>query len=128
MAKLTQEAKDLFSDPKALKLITTVDAMGRPNIAAKGSLMVIDDETIAYAELAGAKTKANLESTKQAAMLACKGMESYQIKGTFQGFQTSGDIFGQVAKLIKEAINVDIKNVGIIKIEEVYDKGGKRVV
>jgi hypothetical protein len=70
--------------------------------------------------MAGTKTKANLEATKKAAVLACKGMKSYQAKGVFQGFQTSGNIFQRVAKQLKEAFNLDAKNVGIIKVEEVY--------
>ena len=120
MAKLPQEAMDLFNDPKALKLIATVDAVGKPNVAAKGSVTAIDDETIAYVEMAGTKTRTNLEATKKAAVLACKGMKSYQAKGVFQGFQTSGNIFQRVAKQLKEAFNLDAKNVGIIKVEEVY--------
>jgi predicted pyridoxine 5'-phosphate oxidase superfamily flavin-nucleotide-binding protein len=120
MAKLPQEAMDFLNDLKALKLIATADAVGNPNVAAKGSVMAIDDETIAYVEMAGTKTKANLEATKKAAVLACKGMKSYQAKGVFQGFQTSGNIFQRVAKQLKEAFNLDAKNVGIIKVEEVY--------
>jgi len=123
MAKLPEEAMDVFNDPKAIRVIATVDASGKPNVAAKGSLMAIDEETIAYAEMYGVKTKANLESTKKAAVLAIKDRAAYQVKGDFQGFQTSGDVFGQVSKLAKERFNLDIKNVGIIKIEEVYSRG-----
>jgi len=126
MAKLPQEAMDFLNDPKALKLIATVDANGKPNVATKGSVMTIDDETVAYAEMAGTKTRTNLEATKRAAVLACKGLKSYQAKGVFQGFQTSGDIFQRVAKQLKEAFNLDANNVGIIKVEEVYC-GGKKI-
>ena len=120
MAKLPKEAMDLFSDPKASKVIATVDSQGNPNVAAKGSLMAFDDETIIYSEMAGGKTKANLESTKKAAVIIFKGATSYQAKGKFQGFQTSGEIFDEVAKIMKEGFNFDIKNVAVIKVEEIY--------
>ena len=127
MNKLPKEAMDLFNDPQASKVIATVDANGKPNVAAKGTLMAVDEETIAYSEMAGAKTRANLESTKKAAVLVFKGRTTYQVKGDFQGFQTSGDVFGQVAKQVKERLNIDIKNVGIIKVEEVYGIGGRKI-
>ena len=125
MAKLPKEAMDLFNDLQAIKVIATVDTLGKPNVAVKGSLMAIDDETIVYAEMAGGKTKANLEWTKQAAVIACKGMTAYQVKGDFQGFKTSGDVFEQFSRQVKERLNLDVKNVGTIKIEEVYSRGKK---
>jgi hypothetical protein len=47
-------------------------------------------------------------------------MAGYQIKGTFQGFQTSGELFNRFAKEIKERIKMNIKAVGTIKVDEVY--------
>jgi hypothetical protein len=125
MAKLPEEAMDLFNDPQAIKVIATVDASGQPNVAPKGSLMAVDSETIAYSEIYGVKTKANLESTKKAAVLAFKGRTAYQVKGDFQGFQTSGALFERVAKQLKERLNLDIKNIGIVKIQEIYRRGEK---
>jgi hypothetical protein len=44
----------------------------------------------------------------------------YQVKGTFLGFQTSGELFDRFAKEIKEKINLDIRAVGTIRVDEVY--------
>jgi hypothetical protein len=67
----------------------------------------------------------NLEATKKAAVTIFKivtapPFPAFQIKGTFQGFQTSGPLFDQFAKQIKQALGMDIKGVGTIKVEEVY--------
>jgi len=119
MAKLSKAAMDMFNDLKAYKVIATVDRQGKPNVAVKGSLMAIDEGTIVYSELYGKRTKKNLEATKKAAIVAFKGTTTYQAKGTLQGFKTSGDVFDKAAKTVKERFNLDIKNVGIIKVEEV---------
>jgi hypothetical protein len=44
----------------------------------------------------------------------------YQIKGTFIGFQTSGELFERFAKMVKERINLDIRAVGTIRVDEIY--------
>lgn len=47
-------------------------------------------------------------------------LAGFQIKGTFLEFQTSGELFDRFAKEIKERINLNIKAVGAIKVDEVY--------
>jgi hypothetical protein len=47
-------------------------------------------------------------------------MIGYQLKGTFVGFQTSGPIFENFSKKVKDAMNLQIKSVGLIKIDAVY--------
>lgn len=119
MAKMPQEAVDLFKDPQASKVLATVDANGAPNVAPKGSLTALDAETIAFADIAGGKTRANLEATKKAAAAVFKMPVGYQVKGTLQGFQTSGPVFDNFAKMLK-SMGMDVQAVGIMKVEEVY--------
>jgi len=85
-----------------------------------GTFSAPDEETLAFADVFLLKTKENLETTKKAAVTAWKKMEGYQIKGTFQGFQTSGDLFEKKKKMVKEKLDMDIRSVGTIKVEEVY--------
>jgi hypothetical protein len=63
-----------------------------------------------------------LEVNKKVSALAFKTspVAGYQIKGTFLGFQTSGQLFDRFAKEIKERIKLDIKAVGTIRVDEVY--------
>jgi hypothetical protein len=88
----------------------------------KGSLRALDEELIAFADIFGDKTNQNLEVNKKVAALAIRmdPVAGYQIKGTFQGFQTSGGLFDRFAKEIKERIKMNIKAVGTIKVDEVY--------
>jgi len=127
MAKLPEKAMELFNDLQAMKIIATVDATGKPHLTPKGTIMAIDDETIAYSEMADGKTKANLESTKQAAVLACKELKTWKVRGVLQGVHTSGDVFEQFKKTAKEKLGLDINNVVTIKVEEVYTSSGKQV-
>jgi predicted pyridoxine 5'-phosphate oxidase superfamily flavin-nucleotide-binding protein len=127
MVKLPEKAMELFNDLQAMKVIATVDATGKPHITPKGSMMAIDDETIAYSEMAGGKTKANLEATKQAAVLACKELKAWKVRGVLGGIYTSGDVFEQFKKTAKEKFGLDVNNVVTLKVEEVYTGGGKQI-
>ena len=121
MAKMPPEVIDHFNDPQTSKVIATISADGIPNVAAKGSLCTIDDETIAFIELADSKTGANLQVNDKVAVAVFKNPPpGYQIKGTFQGFITSGPVYDQFAKTWKERANIGIKWVGTVKVDEVY--------
>lgn len=121
MVKMSKEVMDMFNDTEASKVLATVDEKGVLNVAPIGTLSAIDEETIAFADVFGGKTKENLEKTKKAAATAFKmSLEGYQIKGTFAGFQTSGALFDKMKKAVKEMLGMDIKRVGTIKVEEIY--------
>ena len=119
MAKMPKGVMDLFKDPQASKVLATVDANGTPNVAPKGSLTAVDEETIAFADIAGGKTRANVEATKKVAAAVFKLPNGYQVKGTLQGFETSGPLFDQFEKMLK-SMRLNIQAVGTIKVEEVY--------
>jgi len=134
MAKLPEDAVNLFNDPAASKAMATVDPQGDINLGPKGSLMAVDPETLAFADIFGTKTRANLEATKKAVVIAFKPsapFPGYRVKGTFAGFQTAGPLFEQFAKQIKQMLNLDIRAVGVIKVDEVYNltppKAGEKV-
>lgn len=126
MAKMTKDVMDMLNDPQASKVIATCDSSGMLNVVPKGTLAAIDEETIAFADIFGGKTNVNLNTTSRAAVAVFKMSlppVGYQIKGTFQGFQNSGTMFDNFAKQVKELLNMDIKGVGVIKVEEVYFAG-----
>ena len=134
MAKMPKVVMDMFNDPAASKVLATIDETGVPNVAPLGTLRAINEETIAFADIYGGKTKRNLEKTKKAASVVFKYPPpvGYQIKGTFVGWQTSGPLFDMLDKRMKEIMKVGIKRVGTIKVEEVYSMGmpepGKKMV
>ena len=124
MAKMTKEAIDLFRDSQASKVLATIDSNGMPSMAPKGSLIALDEETLAFAEIAGGKSRTNLEVTNKVAAAAFKTAAGCQVKGTFQGFQSGGALFDEFARLIRQTgvsarwvSNVD--EVGIIQVQEI---------
>ena len=122
MARMPKEVMDVFNDPNSAKILATAGTILEINAVPKGSLRAIDEERIAFADIFGDKTNKNLQVNKKVAALAftMNPLAGYQIKGTFQGFQTSGELFDRFAKEIKERIKMNIKAVGLINVDEVY--------
>lgn len=123
MAKMPKEVMDLLKDPTASKVLATCDAAGTLNVVPKGTLTAVDEETVAFADIFGDKTNINLNATHKAAVVVFKMQMppiGYQVKGTFKGFQTSGAMFDKFAKGIKEKMKLDVKSVGVIKVDAVY--------
>ena len=96
MTKLPQEILDLVKSQETQKIVATVDKNGIPNVTVKGSLMAPDNETLAFADLYGQKTRTfnNLNDTKKVSILVYKTpmqppFPVYQIKGQFVEYQTS---------------------------------------
>jgi hypothetical protein len=63
-----------------------------------------------------------LQLNKKVSALAFKTnpVTGYQVKGTFIGFQTSGELFDRFAKEVKEEIKLGIRAVGTIRVDEIY--------
>ena len=120
MVKIPGDVMQLLNDKDTVKVLATVNKDGIPNAVPVYSIMCIDEDTIGFAEIFIKKTKQNLEETKKAAVLGIKGGRAFQLKGTFQGFQNSGPVFDLFAKNIMGALNLKIKSVGTIKIDEIY--------
>ena len=123
MAKLPKEVMEVFNDPRSAKILATAGSISlEVNAVPKGSLRAVNEEVIAFADIFGDKTNKNLQINKKVSALAFKMnlVSGYQVKGTFLGFQTSGELFERFAKEVKERIKLDIKAVGTIRVDEVY--------
>lgn len=118
MAKLTKGMRDFLTsgrDPVTV-FVGTVSKDGIPNISAKGSFIhVIDDETLAYADVYSLKTLENVKSTKQVTIAAINA-------NTYKGYQFKGT--GEVVEgiLLEEARkqNPQSKTVTKVKLSEIY--------
>lgn len=123
MAKMSKEVMDVFNDPSSAKVLATSGStVLEINAVPKGSLRAVSEDVIAFADIFGDKTNKNLQLNKKVSALAFKmiPVTGYQIKGTFLGFQTSGELFDRFAKEVKEKIKLDIRAVGTIRVDEVY--------
>ena len=134
MAKMSREVMDVFNDPGSAKVLATAGSTAlEVNAAPKGSLRAVSEDVIAFADIFGDKTNKNLQLNKRVSALAFKlsPVAGYQVKGTFLGFQTSGELFDRFAREIREKINLDIRAVGTIRVDEIYavapPEAGKKI-
>ena len=119
MSNLTGEMKAMFE--RQLAVVATASRDGTPNAGPKGSMHVVDDETLAYAEGRGEKTLRNLkENPKVAVMVVDREKRGgYQVKGTAE-LLNSGDFFERVARRQEERGMPRPKYEVKIRIEEIY--------
>lgn len=63
-------------------LLATVSPEGVPNVAPKGSLTVLDDERLVYADLVEGRTSRNIRARPEVAVVVMdRNGRGYQIKG-----------------------------------------------
>lgn len=67
-ARLSEEAKRIVSATTPA-FVATASKNGRPNVSPKGSFKVIDDEHVAFAEIASPNTIANIRENPQVEVL-----------------------------------------------------------
>ena len=123
MPKMSKEVMSIFNDPASAKVLATAGSTAlEVNAVPKGSLSAINEDTIAFADIFGDKTNKNLQLNKKVSAVAFKTnpVAGYQVKGTFLGFQTSGELFQTFSTIVKERIKLDIRAVGTIRVDEVY--------
>jgi predicted pyridoxine 5'-phosphate oxidase superfamily flavin-nucleotide-binding protein len=123
MAKMSKEIMDFVTKNKPA-LVGTASKDGEPNISPKGSLSVIDDETLLYADLFAGKTRCNLEENNKVtvAFVDPKTAHGYQLKGKAQVL-TTGKIYedtcNQIASLPVKLPKPEA--VVVIKVQTIYN-------
>ena len=93
MAKLTGEARKIIAE-FGPALVATASKDGKPNVSAKGSFRVLDDEHIIFANIASPRTIANLKENPQltAMILDRSTRKGCRIWGSAE-ILDSGDLF-----------------------------------
>jgi predicted pyridoxine 5'-phosphate oxidase superfamily flavin-nucleotide-binding protein len=123
MTKLTKEMKDLIEKQKVC-FVATADKTGRTNVSPKGSIYVVDDETLAFADLYSQKTRANLQVNPNIALAVVdlKALKGYQFKGKAELLE-EGNVYNDVVCYLQTLPMKlpDPQYVVKIKVEEVYD-------
>ena len=118
MGKLTEEAKKAIGEIRP-SLVATASKTGKPNVSAKGSLRVLDDEHLLFADIASPRTIANIKENPQVAVICldAAGRKGCRIWG-------SGEILGSGELFDKTVVefasrNMKVKNVVKVVVEEV---------
>ncbi len=106
-------------------LVGTASADGMPNIALKGSLRILDDEHLLFADLFSRKTRLNLEQNPTVAVMVTdmETHESYVLKGTAE-LLSEGPLYVQVAgELSRSPKKLPTPRYVVkISVDEVYDQ------
>jgi len=116
--KLTEELKKLIAEGMPA-MVATADRTGRPNVSPKGSLRVLDDETLCFGDVASPRTTANLKENPKISILFFNpaSRKGCRIWGRAEVLN-SGPLFDQVARDTMERRRTLVKNVIRITVEE----------
>ncbi len=116
MAKLSEEAKKLIGEIRPA-LIATASKSGKPNVSAKGSFRIVDDETVAFSDVNSPRTIANIKENPQIAIICLDlNRRSCRIWGIAEVLD-SGPLYDE-AVVAMAARNMKPKHVVKVKVDE----------
>jgi len=118
MAKLTDEGKKAIGEIRP-SLVATASGSGKPNVSAKGSLAVLDDEHVVFADIASPRTVANIKENPQVAIICldAASRKSCRIWGKAE-ILSSGELFDKMSAEYAER-KMKVNNVIKVAVEEV---------
>ena len=123
MAKIPKEVQEFLTGKMAW--VATAASDGMPNATPKGSVKVIDDEHLVFADLFSLKTRKNLQGNAKIAITVADetSFKGYQIKGSAEVLE-SGPLFEQMAEELKKAPMElpPLRYAVHITVESVYDQ------
>jgi uncharacterized protein len=134
MVSIPQNIQDFLKGK--LGWVSTASSAGIPNAVPKGSVRVLDDTHIMFADLFSLKTRANLKENPHVAVtvIDLETNTGYQLKGTAELID-SGPVFERMREELKKAPRPLPPPVYVVKIAvtEIYDQSvgpnaGKRIV
>ena len=123
MVKIPQEIQEFIKGK--LAWVATASTDGMPNATPKGSVQVIDDEHLVFADLFSCKTRDNLKENPKASVTVIdeKTYKGYELKG-YAEMLSAGPLFDQVVEQLKQApmklppVNYVVK----ITVVSIYDQ------
>ncbi len=123
LVKIPDEIKK-FIETQKISYVATANKKGLPNVSPKGPLRVVDDKTLAFADLFSKKTRENLSENPQVAVSVVNEDEKsgYQFRGTAE-VMTSGPLFVQISNDIAKPYHKRpvVQSVVKIKVKEIHD-------
>jgi len=102
-------------------IIATVSRDGIPNVSAKGSLRVLDDNHLVFADINSPRTIANLKENPNLSVLVVhpKTMKGCRIWGKVEVL-SSGELFDRMTQEFADR-NLKVNNIVRITVEEALD-------
>jgi uncharacterized protein len=123
MVSIPKEVQDFL--PGKLAWVATASRDGEPNVTPKGTLKLLDENHVVFADLFSLKTRKNLlENNKVAVTVAdTSTAKGYQIKGTAEVVD-SGPVYETTSKQIESLQKglPPVHHVVKITVEAVFDQ------
>ena len=111
--------------PGKMGWVATSSPDGTPNVTPKGTVRLLDDQHVMFADLFSLKTRQNLEKNPKVAVtvIDTASAKGYQLKGTAE-LISSGPLFKQFEEQLNQAMVSlpPLKYVVIIAVESIYDQ------
>lgn len=120
MPMLTDKIKETIAEVRP-GIVATADKHGKPNVSAKGSVRVLDDDHLVFADISSARTIANLRENPSISVLVLhpKSMRGCRIWGQAEVLD-SGELFDQLSREYAER-NIKVSHVVKVTVEEALD-------
>ena len=122
MVVITEEIKNFVNFQK-LGYVATVSDDNTPNLSPKGTIMVLDESHIAFADIQSPKTVENLKHNPsiEINVVDMFSRRGYRFSGTAE-IILSGDKFNKIITYYKTSgVKSSIKSVILIKIEKLSE-------
>lgn len=123
MVSIPKHVQDFL--PGKLAWVATASRDGMPNVTPKGSLKLLDEQHVLFADLFSLKTGRNLLENKNVAVTVAdpETGKGYQIKGTAE-IINSGALFEEMSKQMKAVPKAlpPVHHVVSITVEAVFDQ------
>lgn len=119
--KNLEHVSKLFQKQESVKVISTISKDGELHSIIAGSVMVLNENTMAVAEVFMNTTSANLDANSKVALLGVNGMESYLVNATVENHHTDGELFETFAAKFA-ALNMPIKGIWTFTIDKIFDE------
>lgn len=119
MARMSEEVMKAVAENKPA-LVATADKAGKPNVSAKGSLRVLDDDHVAFAIIRSPGTLANIRENQQVAIICLNAAtkSGCRISGRSEIFDT-GPLFDQFSTEYA-ARKMAVQQVVKVTVEDAY--------
>ena len=121
MAKLNDDMKDMIERLR-LCFVATVSPDGKPNLSPKGSLTALDDDTLAFADIASPNTMRNLKQNPyiEINMVDPFLRRGYRFKGVAEIIEAGDDVYKLVAEELwtREGPQYPVNAVVKIQVDE----------
>ncbi|TAK36178.1 MAG: pyridoxamine 5'-phosphate oxidase family protein [Chloroflexota bacterium] len=118
MAILSEEAKTIIAQTHP-GLVATADKSGRPNVSAKGTFQVLDDEHVVFADVRSPRTIANLLENPQVSALVLDPATRHGVRVWGRAdVLSSGELFDRLSRDLAAERKTEAKNFVVVSVDE----------